>query len=142
MVKAKYRKWYLHWILHQDIRGNGHDDPDPSDDDEACDNDQVSKMPLGSYLASIKRSTKHGVRKLHYTWSTIEASHIHNCWIKSDIILKAWHQQEMAKHTYVILEMEYDALGQLIPKAHAESESRMNAMKTSMTSMGKMRGDH
>ena len=30
---------------------------------------------------------------------------------------------------YAILEMEYEALGQLIPTAHPERENRMNAME-------------
>ena len=41
MVKARYRRWYLHWILQQDNRANGDEDEDPSDEDEAGDNEVV-----------------------------------------------------------------------------------------------------
>ena len=100
---------------------------EPSDDDKAQDDEVVPTVEPGCDISKVKPSTRSGVRKLHRIWGSIEAIHIHNCWIKADIIPRSWNREAKASQAYGILEMEYES--RLIPKVHPSRENRMNSME-------------
>ena len=114
MVKGRYRKWYLRWMLAQDNLPNGIVDVEQqaaSDTDEEQDNEVVPVRASNQPVHHIKTSLRRGIRKLARVWRSLEPVHIWYCWRKADIMPAAWHslyQQPVEP----ILEREYQELGE------------------------------
>ena len=129
MVKARYRKWYLHWVLSQDNRANGITTATAmSDSDEERDKEVVAVPAADAPLHRLKRSVRRGIKKLANIWSEIEPTHITNCWRRADIVPQHWCNTLPLGETS-LLQQELEALGDLIPRAHPDPHTRMNAME-------------
>ena len=89
MVKARYRKWYLRWMLAQDNLANRIVDAEQqaaSDTYEEQDTGRLPVRPPYGHINQIKPSVSGGIRKLARVWQNVEPVHIFNCWRKAEIM--------------------------------------------------------
>ena len=131
MVKARYRKWYLRWMLAQDNLANGIVDAEQqaaSDTDEEQDNERLPVRPANGAINQIKPSVRRGIRKLARVWRNVEPVHIFNCWRKTEIMPSEWLSLYEAP-SQALLQGEYEELGHLIASVHANPIRQMNALE-------------
>ena len=129
MVKSRYRKWFLRWVLSRDNLANGINDEEQqaaSDSDEERDDEVVPVAAPGGQVHHIKASLRRGIRKLSRVWANLEPIHIWNCWRKSGIMPQEW-ENLYAGQAVPSLEREYEDLTALIQQVHLNPQNRMNA---------------
>ena len=131
MVKSRYRKWYLRWMLQRDNIANGIIDAEQqaaSDTDEEQDTEIVPIGEPNAPVHHIRPKLRRGIRKLARVWANLEPVHIWNCWRKAEIMPPEWHSL-YAGPPEPLLEREYEELGLLIPQVHRDPVMRMNAVE-------------
>ena len=123
MVKARYRKWFLSWILNQDAAANEGERADADSDAE----DAGPVIGPDTSLAHIKPSIRRGIRHLSDIWSGVQPRHITACSRRAGIVPAAW--TPTAINDADALEQEYVSLQPLIERVAPDPHRRMNAME-------------
>ena len=128
MVKARYRRWFLRWLIDLDHRATARPQmnrPPPEEDSDP--EDAPPEMTEDTPLHRIKPTYRRGIRHIAKIWSDVQPVHIMNCWRRAGIVPAAWTPTTPADET--LLEAEYIQLQPLIEQVHPSRRNRLNAVE-------------
>ena len=126
MVKARYRAWFLRWLIDLAHRATARRNLNRAPPDELSDHaDSVVEITEETPLHKIKPSYTRGIRHIARIWADVQPVHITNCWRRAGIVPASWTAAPTVEEE--MLEREYVALQPLIEHVHPSRQNRFNA---------------
>ena len=128
MVKARYRRWFLRWLIDRDHYATARRNPNrPLAPEDSDPEDVMPPVEAETHLHRIKPTNRRGIRHLSAIWQAVQPQHITNCWCHSDIIPGQWVDVTDARAPS--LEHVYEALQPLLEALHPQREGRLNCVE-------------
>ena len=125
MVKARYRKWYLNWLLKMDHRATmRHNMNFMLLDMDSDPDDSAPVLDPESPLQHLKPSVCRRIRHISEIWQSVESQHIQNCWRKAGIVPEEW-TPTLAQH-HSTLDQLYEQLQPLIARIEPAARERLS----------------
>ena len=91
LVKARYRAWFLRWLIDLDHRATARRNLNRPPPEEVSDpEDVVMEVTKETRLHRIKPSYRRGIRHLAGIWREVGPRHIMNCWRRAGIVPESW----------------------------------------------------
>ena len=137
LVKARYRAWFLRWLIDLDHRATARWNLNRPPLPEVSDpEDEVLDITEETPLHRIKPSYRRGIRHVARIWNGVQPRHITNCWRRSGIVPEEWTATLAAEEG--VLEQEFQVLQPLIEQVHPSRVNRLNACEFVHDVLGEM----
>ena len=128
MVKARYRAWFLRWLIDLDHRATARRNLNrPPPEDLSDPDDAVQEVTAETPLHRLKPSYRRGIRNIARIWRDVEPVHITNCWRRAGIVPESWTATGFIEEG--LLQREYTMLQPLIEQVHPSRRNRLNAVE-------------